>query len=95
MARNTGDTLGEVLEAKHDEGYRPGRKARGIINGFQPEAELRDAKGWQTFPLPDLDLAKLEPGANERAAFVVVEALSVYPGAKWKDLCINEVLGPR
>lgn len=55
--------------------------------------ELKDANGYQPLPLPGYKplKAKRSPGCDQFITFVAVEILSVYPGSKYRDICISEI----
>lgn len=77
-----------VLQARNIEGYQAGLFYGDLTVAATSEVELKDVNGYQELKLPDF-----KADAEAKGTFVALEVLSVYPGAKFEDLCISEV-GP-
>ncbi len=78
-----------VLQAKVRAAHQVGTQFGGLTVAATGEVELADVNGEQDLKLPAY---KADPEAV--ATFVAIEVLSVYPGAKFQDLCISEVSSP-
>jgi hypothetical protein len=75
-----------VLQAKTLGAHQVGTQFGGLTVAATGEVELADVNGYQELKLPAF---KADPEAV--ATFVALEVLTVYPGAKFQDLCISEV----
>jgi hypothetical protein len=75
-----------VLQSRRFEGYQFGMGYFDLTVAATGEVELKDVNGYQELKLPDF-----KADAEAKGTFVALEVLSVYPGAKYEDLCISEV----
>ncbi|QSQ21158.1 hypothetical protein JY651_39135 [Pyxidicoccus parkwayensis] len=75
-----------VLQTRSAEANQVGFSYSGLTVVATGEVELKDVNGYQELKLP-----AFKADAKAKGTFVALEVLSVYPGAKFEDLCISEV----
>jgi hypothetical protein len=78
-----------VLAADKALAHQFGTGYAGIRVLARGEVELADKNEFQDLSLPKFDLPE-----GSAATFLVIQILSVYPGKKYADCCISEVVNP-
>jgi hypothetical protein len=78
-----------VLQAQQSLAHQYGTGHGEIHVLAEGEAELKDQNGFQDLPVP-----KFTPLKDGKATFLAIQILSVYPGKKYQDTCISEVVNP-
>ncbi|NMB75258.1 MAG: hypothetical protein GYA21_09020 [Myxococcales bacterium] len=78
-----------VLAAEKALAHQYGTGFSGIRVLARGEAELADQNGFQELALPKFELPE-----GTAATFLAIQILSVYPGKRYPDCCISEVVNP-